>query len=124
MAVCDSLRISTDRRIAMKTLPWIIAGAGLAAAAYVLYNTPGPEYATGSDTVEGAARQASQWGSKQRITGKGTGIVGKVKQGVANVTGNADLADEGAGQQVVGGLKDAVGKVAQAAGQTLHELNR
>jgi uncharacterized protein YjbJ (UPF0337 family) len=108
----------------MKALPWIIAGAGIAAAAYVLYNTPGPEYATGSDTMESAARSTSQWGSKQRIAGKGTSVLGKVKEGFANATGNADLADEGVGQQVVGGLKDAAGKVAQAAGQTMHEFNR
>ena len=114
----------TTEETAMKALPWIIAGAGVAAAAYILYNTPGPEYATGSDTIEGAARNVAQWGSKRRITGKGTNVVGKVKEGFARVTGDADLADEGVGQQIAGGLEDAAGAVAQAAGKTLHEFNR
>jgi uncharacterized protein YjbJ (UPF0337 family) len=108
----------------MKTLPWIIAGAGAAAAIYILLNMPGPEYATGSDTMEDAARGTSKWGSKSRLSGAGGNLVGRVKEGFGRATGDADLMDEGAGDQVVGSLKNAAGKVAQAAGQTLHELNR
>jgi uncharacterized protein YjbJ (UPF0337 family) len=47
-----------------------------------------------------------------------------VKKAVGRATGNPDLADEGLGQQVVGEFKDAAGSVAQAAGQTIHDLNR
>jgi hypothetical protein len=39
----------------MKALPWIIAGTAIGVAAYVVLNTPGPEYATGNDTLEQAA---------------------------------------------------------------------
>jgi uncharacterized protein YjbJ (UPF0337 family) len=108
----------------MKTLPWIIAAVGIGAAAYVLANTPGPEYATGNDSIEGAARNTSQWGSKKRMSGTGTRLAGKLKEGFGNVTGNQDLADEGLGDQVAGSVKDAAGAVAQAAGQTLHDFNR
>jgi uncharacterized protein YjbJ (UPF0337 family) len=108
----------------MKAFPWIIAAAGLAAAAYVIINTPGPEYATGSDTLEGAARDTSRWGSKNRLTGSGTNLVGKLKEGFGNVTGDPDLADEGVFDQVAGSVKNAAGSVAQAAGQTLHDFNR
>jgi len=108
----------------MKALPWIIALAGLGAAAYVILNTPGPEYATGSDTIEGAARGTSQWGSKSRIRGAGGKFVGKAKEAFGNATGNPDLADEGVGDQIVGSVKDAAGSVAQAAGQAIHDLNR
>jgi uncharacterized protein YjbJ (UPF0337 family) len=108
----------------MKALPWILAAVGLGVAAYVVANTPGPEYATGSDSVEDAARGTSQWGSKSRIKGTGSNIVGKLKEGFGNATGNADLANEGAADQVVGSVKDAAGAVAQAAGQTLHDINR
>lgn len=106
-------------------MPWILAGIGLGLAAYLIANPPEtPAYATGSDDVEGAAAKTSGWGTKQRFKGTGGSLLGKVKEGVGNLTGNEELADEGAGDQVVGGVKDAVGEVAQAAGQTIHDLNR
>ena len=108
----------------MKALPWIIALAGLGAAAYVVLNTPGPEYATGSDTIEGAARDTSQWGSKNRLRGAGGKFVGKAKEAFGNATGNPNLADEGVGDQIAGSVKNAAGSVAQAAGQAIHDLNR
>lgn len=108
----------------MKALPWIIAAAGIVAAAYVVANTPGPEYATGNDDIEDAARRTSIWGSKSRISGTGTHLVGKLKEGLGNATGNPDLADQGVVDQVAGSVKDAAGAVAQAAGQTLHDFNR
>jgi uncharacterized protein YjbJ (UPF0337 family) len=108
----------------MKALPWVIAATALGIAAYVVVNTPGPEYATGSDSVEDAARSTANWGSKSRVTGTGKNLFGKAKEAVGNATGNADLADEGAGDQVIGTVKDAAGSVAQAAGQAIHDLNR
>jgi uncharacterized protein YjbJ (UPF0337 family) len=108
----------------MKSLPWILAAVGIGLAAYVVINTPGPEYATGSDSVEDAARRTSAFGSKTRIRGVGGKFVGKAKEAFGNATGNPDLADEGVGDQVVGSVKNAAGAVAQAAGETLHDLNR
>jgi uncharacterized protein YjbJ (UPF0337 family) len=108
----------------MKSLPWILAAVGLGVAAYVVINTPGPEYATGNDDIENAARKTSAWGSKNRITGTGTNLGGKLKEGLGNLTGNDDLANEGVVDQVAGKIKDAAGSVAQAAGQTIHEFNR
>jgi uncharacterized protein YjbJ (UPF0337 family) len=106
-------------------LPFVIAiASGVAIAAYILFNTPGPEYATGNDSVEDAARGTAQWGSKKRVAGAGNSIVGKVKEGVGRVTGNEDLAGEGLVDQAAGAVKNAAGEVAQAAGETLHELNR
>jgi uncharacterized protein YjbJ (UPF0337 family) len=91
----------------MKSLPWILAAVGLGVAAYVVINAPGPEYATGNDSIE-----------------DGTNFGGKLKEGIGNLTGNRDLANEGVVDQVSGSLKDAAGSVAQAAGQTIHEFNR
>jgi uncharacterized protein YjbJ (UPF0337 family) len=108
----------------MKSFPWILAAAGIGIVAYVIANTPGPEYATGNDSIEDAARKTSRWGSKSRISGVGTHLVGKLKEGVGNVTGNPDLADQGVADQVAGSVKDAAGSLAQAAGQTLHDFNR
>ena len=106
-------------------LPFLLAAASaVAIAAYIIANQPGPEYATGSDTLEGAARNTAQWGSKKRISGSANSVIGKVKQSVGDLTGNADLANEGLVDQASGAVKDAAGEVAQAAGQTIHDLNR
>jgi len=107
------------------TIPLIAAVAGaVGVAAYTLMNTPAPQHATGSDTIEGAARKTSQWGSKNRVAGATGNLVGRVKEGVGRLTRNPNLADEGTGDQVAGSVKNAAGAVAQAAGQTLHDLNR
>lgn len=106
----------------MKALPWIIAGVAFGAAAYFIANQPEPSYASGD--VERAANKTDLWGGKQRVKGTGGSLVGKAKEAFGNATGDQDLADEGAGDQVVGDVKDAVGKVANAASDTLRDFNR
>ncbi len=108
----------------MKTLAWLAAGIGVGLAAYLIANGPGPQYATGSDNLEDAARNSAGWGTKQRATGLGRNVAGRVKEGLGNLTGNPDLADEGLGDQIEGNVREGAGKLAQAAGQTLHDLNR
>ena len=108
----------------MKTLPWIVAGVGTAVAAYFWMNKPGMQYATGSDSVEGAAGRTSLWGSEQRVKGLAAGLLGKVKQGLGRVTGDDSLAGEGMVDRAAGSVANALGATAQAAGQTLHDFNR
>jgi uncharacterized protein YjbJ (UPF0337 family) len=108
----------------MKALPWIFAGVGVGIVAYIALNQPGPQYATGDDDVEYAADRTTLWGSKQRLHGRGGGLAGKLKEGVGRVTGDDQLAAEGVADQLAGGVKDTAGKVAQVAGQTIHDLNR
>jgi uncharacterized protein YjbJ (UPF0337 family) len=108
----------------MKTIAWLTAGVGVGLVIYLIANAPAPQYATGSDSVEDAAHNAAGWGTKQRATGIGSNLAGKVKEGLGNLTGNPDLANQGAADQVAGSVKEGVGKFAQAAGQTLHDLNR
>jgi len=108
----------------MKALLWVIAGASAGIAAFLILNQPGPQYASGDDDVEYAAGRTSFWGSKQRLSGAGSGFTGRLKEGLGRATGDADLANDGVTDQVVGAVKDTAGQVAQAAGQTLHELNR
>ena len=108
----------------MKTV-YIVAGSlAVLAVIYVIANLPEPQAATGSDTVEGAARRTSAWGSKQRIGSAGDSLSGKLKEGIGKLTGDDDLAARGTGDQVAGQVRDAIGNVAQAAGETLHDLNR
>jgi uncharacterized protein YjbJ (UPF0337 family) len=108
----------------MKALAWVIAGVGVGVAAYIVLNQPGPQYATGDDDLEYAANRTSLWGSKQRLSGTGGNLAGKIKEGFGRVTGDDQLADEGAADQLVGAVKDTVGKTAQVAGQAIHDLNR
>lgn len=107
----------------MKALAWMVAGIGVGAAVYVVFNQPGPKNWAGDSDVEDAAGRTAFWGSKQRVTGTGNQLAGQVKEGIGRVTGDDQLASEGVAQQAVGGIKDGIGKVAQAAGQTIHDLN-
>jgi uncharacterized protein YjbJ (UPF0337 family) len=108
----------------MKTFPWIFVGVGFGVLAYIVLNQPGPQYATGDGDVEYAAGKTTLWGSKQRLKGAGGSLAGKIKEGLGQATGDDQLATEGAADQLVGAIKDTAGKAAQAAGQTIHDLNR
>jgi uncharacterized protein YjbJ (UPF0337 family) len=108
----------------MKALTWVMAGVGAGIAAYIILNQPGPRYAAGDEDVEYAANRTTLWGSKQRLSGTGSGIAGRIKEGVGRMTGDDQLAGEGMADQVAGAVKDTAGKAAQAVGETVHELNR
>ncbi len=109
----------------MKTaFPWIIAGTGLGLLlVYLAFNEVGGQSETGWDSVENAANRTWKWGSKSRVSGAGTNVVGKLKEVVGKGLGDDDLTEEGLGDQAVGAAKDAAGKVAHAAGETLHKMN-
>ena len=106
-------------------LPWILAGIGAGiAATYILMNQPNAQTATGYDSMEEGAARTYGWGTKARFSGAGRNIVGQVKEGVGRLTGRDDIAGEGILDQAAGSVKNAVGTVAQAAGETIHDLNR
>ncbi len=107
----------------MKALTWVVAGVGVGVAAYIVLNQPGPRYATGDEDVEYAADRTALWGSKQRLSGTGSSLAGKFKEGIGRVTGDDQLAGEGVADQVAGAVTDTAGRAAQAVGQTIHELN-
>jgi uncharacterized protein YjbJ (UPF0337 family) len=113
-------------RYDMKALPWIVAGVGIGVGVTLLLRLTEPEaeYATGSDAVESAASKTYGWGTKTRVGGKMRSAAGAIKEGVGRLSGDQDLADEGAADRVVGNVKDAAGKVGNALGQTIADLNR
>jgi uncharacterized protein YjbJ (UPF0337 family) len=51
-------------------------------------------------------------------------VGGAIKKGVGKLTGDDQMADEGAADRVAGQVKDAAGQVGHAVGETIHELNR
>jgi uncharacterized protein YjbJ (UPF0337 family) len=112
----------------MKALPWIIAGVGIGVGVTILIFNGAegsrPEYATGYDSVEGAARRSFGWGAKKQAEGKVGSVAGAIKEGVGRFTGDDQMADEGAVDRVAGNVKDAAGQLGQAVGQTIHDLNR
>lgn len=108
----------------MKGLTWLVAGVGVGIAAYIVLNQPGPQYATGDKDVEYAAGRTALWGSKQRLSGTAGRLAGELKEGLGRATGDEQLASEGTADQLAGVVKDTTGKVAQAAGETIHDLNR
>ncbi len=108
----------------MKTLPWIIAGVSLGLLVYVVANAPSTQYAGTSDDVEDAANKTSAWGTKQRVTGTGGNLGGKLKEGVGKLTGDDQLQGEGLVDQATGAVKDAAGQAAHAVSDTLHDLNK
>ncbi|MGC1968600.1 MAG: CsbD family protein [Candidatus Acidiferrales bacterium] len=61
---------------------------------------------------------------RQRVTGAGSRLAGKLKEGVGRMTGDDSLAGDGIVDQASGVAKNAAGNVAQALGETIHDLNR
>ena len=83
----------------MKLLPWIVAVAGIGFAGYILFTRSDMEYATGPSDADDAARKAFRWGTKQRASGVGGQMAGRLKEDVGRITGNDDLAGEGIADQ-------------------------
>ena len=109
----------------MKGLSWLLAGAGLGIVAYIFFmQESAPRYAAGYDDIDDAADAAGRWGTKQRVTGTGGSVLGRVKEGVGRVTGNSDLEGEGVVDQAAGAVKDTAGRVAHAVEGTIKELNQ
>ena len=107
----------------MKGLAWILAGIGVGfVLAYVTLSEPQTE--TGWDSAENAAERAWRWGSKARLSGAGRNTAGRFKEGIGRVLGDNDLADEGVADQFVGTVKSEAGALAQAVGETIHDLSR
>ena len=107
----------------MSKFLWILGGATLAAAVYVVMSQQLGVTAP-ADGVDEAGNSVGAWGTKQRAYGLGGQAKGKVEQFASNLTGDPDLADKGVLDEAAGAVKDAAGKAAQAVGSTIHELNK
>lgn len=107
----------------MSKFLWILGGATLAVAAYVVMNQQLGITAP-ADGVDEAGNNLGAWGAKQRGYGVGGQLKGKLEQFGANVTGDAELGNKGVLDEAAGAIKNGAGKVAQAVGSTIHDINR
>ena len=111
-----------------KSIYLLVGAAAGAAAAYLYFNAPANSVRSTlndvSDAIGDATAKATTWGAGQRVSGSGTQVLGKVKQGIGEATGNDKLANEGVFDQAKGMVKDAAGQAAHAAVDAVRELNR
>ena len=109
----------------MKTFLWLAGASALGFVAYVILtnNDLNGRLQTSSD-VDEAGNQIGQWGTKQRLTGTGNQLGGKLKQGFGELTGDEQTETSGIVDQVTGSVKDAAGQAAHAVEDTIHDLNR
>jgi uncharacterized protein YjbJ (UPF0337 family) len=76
------------------------------------------------DDLEDSANRMRLWGTKKRFGAGANTLVGRMKEGVGRFAGDEDLVGEGVGDQLAGAVEDTVGRFGQAAGETVHDLNR
>jgi uncharacterized protein YjbJ (UPF0337 family) len=62
--------------------------------------------------------------NQDEVAGKFEQVKGKIKQGVARVTGNERLANEGADDQAAGEVREDVGTVKRKVGETVEKIGK
>ena len=60
--------------------------------------------------------------NNSEIKGKVEQVQGKIKQGIGNATGDADLRDEGRADEATGEVREAAGKVKRNVGEAIEEV--
>lgn len=93
---------------------WILGAASLGVAAYVILNDRSSSWSAANGLDEFTGR-ADLWGAKQRVSGAGGVLGGKVEQGLGRLTDDPAQESEGV-------LDETAGRVKNAAGQAAHAL--
>ncbi|HVC90779.1 MAG TPA: CsbD family protein [Acidobacteriaceae bacterium] len=107
----------------MKRQVWIPLALSVVAA-YLILDHRAARYAAEYDDLEAAAIRTADWGSKQRITGKGRSLLGRLKEGLGRLTGDQDLAERGVVDQIAGAAQETSGRAAHIVSDAIHDLNR
>jgi uncharacterized protein YjbJ (UPF0337 family) len=109
----------------MRASHLLLTGIGVGAVlTYALLYEPALQQEAEFDGVEDTANRMRRWGTEKRFGAGADTLMGRMKEGVGRIAGDDDLADEGIGDQAVGAVKNTVGRWSQAAGETVHDLNR
>ncbi len=101
----------------MNKLLLVLGGAALGIAAYVLYND-----SLSASTADGLSGKADRWGTRNRVTGTGGILGGKLEQGLGRLTNDPQTQGQGIADETVGRVKDAAGQAAHAVSDTIDDL--
>ncbi len=99
-------------------ISWVIAGVSAGLLYYLYKNPPSGSYAY-NNNADDAASEIGNWGTKQRVSGTGNQLGGKLKEGFGSLTGDRSTQGEGLVDQAVGTVKDTAGKAAHAVEDTV-----
>jgi uncharacterized protein YjbJ (UPF0337 family) len=98
----------------------LLTGIGVGAVlTYALFYESTLQQEAEFDGVEDTANRMRRWGTEKRLGAGADTLVGRMKEGIGRIAGDNGIED-----QVVGGAKNTVGRWGQAAGETVHDLNR
>ena len=99
---------------------WVLGAASLGVAAYVILNdrAASTRAADGLDEFSG---RADMWGAKQRVTGTGGVLGGKLEQGFGKLTGDRSTESEGMLDEAAGRVKDTAGQAAHAVSDAIQD---
>ncbi len=99
---------------------WVLGAASLGVAAYVILNdrAASMQAADGLDEFSG---RADMWGAKQRVTGTGGVLGGKLEQGFGKLTGDRSTQGEGLLDEAAGRVKDTAGQAAHAVSGAIQD---
>ncbi len=98
----------------MSKFMWILGATCLGVAGYLFFTDSLGTQGGSGDELDELGERVGNWGTKNRITGTGGQLGGKLKQGVGKLTGDEDLQGEGMLDEGIGTVKDAAGKAAHA----------
>ncbi len=93
----------------MRPRTLMLVGLGVGATAYIV--------------LSGRANKVANWGRKQRVTGGGKYVLGKLKERFGRVVGSKSIVSEGVVNQIEGAAKVAAGRVAGSVGRAIHQMN-
>lgn len=108
----------------MNKFAWIVGVTCLGLAGYVLLSDAAASNAPGADDVDEVGERVGQWGTKQRASGVGRQLGGRLKEGAGWATADRGLQGEGAVDELTGKVKNAAGKAAHAVSDEIADLNR
>ena len=106
----------------MSKFMWILGATCLGVAGYVFFTDSFDSQDQSADALDEFGQSVSNWGTKNRVTGTGGQLGGKLKQGLGKLTGDDELQSEGVLDEGIGTVKDVAGKAAHAVSNALYYI--
>lgn len=103
----------------MSKFMWILGATCLGVAGYLFFTDSLGTRGQSGDELDEFGERVGNWGTKNRVTGTGGQLGGKLKQGAGKLTGDDELQSEGMLDEGIGKVKDAAGKAAHAVSDAI-----